>query len=175
MYYEKAKKLDPNNKDIEFNLRVANNRIVDKIESVPLIFFKRLWNGFYNMFSANMWAKVSIILLIITLILTIIYLLSNIRIIKKSFFIIGSLFLILTTMSFTLSYQNFHYSKNQAEAIVFEPTITIKSSPNRNSVDLFVIHEGTKVQIIDKVEQWYEIKIANGSVGWLPSSAIKQI
>ena len=63
----------------------------------------------------------------------------------------------------------------EKEAIVFTPTITVKSSPNPNSVDLFVIHEGAKVKIKDQVGEWYEIRIANGSVGWLPSSAIRKI
>ena len=78
---------------------------------------------------------------------------------------------------FTLLTANQSYSRliNQHEAIVFSPTITVKSSPDEKSIDLFVIHEGTKVSIIDQIGNWYEIRIANGSVGWLQSGAIEKI
>jgi SH3-like domain-containing protein len=74
-----------------------------------------------------------------------------------------------------LASQKFTMEKNLKEAIVFAPTITVKSSPNENSVDLFVIHEGSKVQVIDKVGEWYKIRIANGSIGWLPLETVKAI
>ena len=175
LYYEKAKKLSPNDKDIEYNLGIANTRIVDKIEKVPQIIFKRWWNSFYNMFSANNWGIVAIVLFILTLVFFAIYLLSRARIIKKGFFILAVIFVLLSFSSFLLTYQKYYYSKNQKEAILFAPTMTVKSSPNRNSVDLFVIHEGTKIHVLDQVGEWIEIRIANGSVGWLPVSEIRYI
>ena len=175
LFYEKAKKLKPNDKDIQYNLNVANSRIIDNIESVPEIFLKTWWNNFYNMFSANGWARITIGLFIVFLMFVSIYFLSSNRIIKKLFFGIGVLFLLATLFSFALSYQKYYYSIEQKEAIVFQPTVTIKSSPNKNSVDLFVIHEGTKVYISDELDGWYEIKIANGSVGWLLKSTTKLI
>jgi len=175
LYYEKAKKLKPNDEDIRYNLNVANSRITDNIETVPDIFLKTWWNNFYNMFSANGWAKISIGLFILFLLFSTIYFLSGIRFIKKLFFIIGVISLFITLFSFALSYQKYHYSVAQKEAIIFEPTVTVKSSPNKNSVDLFVIHEGTKIYISDELDSWYEIRIANGSVGWLPKSSTQII
>jgi len=175
LYYEKAKKISPNDEDINYNLGIANSRIVDNIDSVPQIIFKRWWNQFYNMFSVNLWAKVAIGLFILTLVFAAIYLLGRTRFIKKIFFSLGFLFLLLSISSYFVSYQKYYYTNTHKEAILFAPTITVKSSPNRNSVDLFVIHEGSKVYILDQVGEWIEIRIANGSVGWLPISAIKHI
>ncbi|MCP4553385.1 MAG: tetratricopeptide repeat protein [Bacteroidetes bacterium] len=175
LHYEKAKKLKPNDADINYNLNVANTQIVDNIEDFPELFFKNWWNSFYNMFSANGWAKLTIGFFILTLIFISIYLLSNVRFIKKIFFIFGGLLLLVTLFSFTLSYQKYYYSVEQKEAIVFEATVTIKSSPNANSVDLFVIHEGTKVFISDELDDWYEIRIANGSIGWLQKKSTQLI
>jgi hypothetical protein len=90
-------------------------------------------------------------------------------------FFSGLFVLFITIVSFSVSarkYHNFHHHK---EAIVFTPTITVKSSPNPNSVDLFVIHEGSKVFVRDQVGEWCEIRIANGSVGWLPASSLRKI
>jgi len=102
-------------------------------------------------------------------------LLSKILIIRKSAFYSGLIILFIALITFGVSYQKYNILKTQKEAIVFTPTITVKSSPNQNSVDLFVVHEGSKVKIIEKVGGWCEIKIANGSVGWLPATSLKSI
>lgn len=177
LFYERAKKLNPSDEDINYNLGLANSRIIDNHEQVPDIIFKKWWNSFYNLFSVNLWAKIAIFLFIATLFLFGIYLLSNTRFIKKLFFFISLFLFVSTAISFTLALQKYYYSNEHKEAIVFTPTITVKSSPNQNSVDLFVIHEGTKLYITDEleVEGWLEIRIANGSVGWLPRSSVVQI
>lgn len=175
LYYEKAKKLDPNNEDIEFNLGVTNSKIVDKIEPVPELFFKTWWRSFYNMFSANTWAIISVVSFMVFFILLAFYLLSRITPIRKLAFFSGLFVLFITVFTFFISYQKYHNFHHEKYAIVFTPTITVKSSPNPNSVDLFVIHEGAKVQIKDNVGSWVEIRIANGSVGWLPAETLQKI
>ncbi|MBE0655102.1 MAG: tetratricopeptide repeat protein [Bacteroidales bacterium] len=175
LYYEKALKLKPNDEDIRFNLEVANTKIVDKIEPVPELFYKVWWRSFYNLFTANTWAKISSGGFILFIVLLSFYLLSQRIRIRKLAFFTGLVILFFTIFAFGVSYQKYHHLLNKKEAIVFTPTITVKSSPNPNSVDLFVIHEGAKVQLKDKVGDWYEIRIANGSVGWLPVSALQSI
>ncbi len=175
LFYEKALKLKPNDEDIRYNLDVANGKIVDKIEPVPELFYKRWWRSFYNMFSADTWAKVSVGGFILFIILLSFYLLSKLIRIRKIAFFSGLVVLVITLFTFAVSLQKYHHLTHDREAIVFTPTITVKSSPNPNSVDLFVIHEGSKVEIRDQVGSWYEIRIANGSVGWLPESALKTI
>lgn len=175
LYYEKARKLKPNDEDIEFNLKVAKTKIVDKIEPVPELFFWQWWRSIYNVFNADTWAKIGVGGFILFFILLAFYLLSKQIFIRKSAFYTGVVVLIITLFTLAVGYQKYRLLKSDNEAIVFTPTITVKSSPNQNSVDLFVIHEGSKVKIIEKVGGWYEIKIANGSVGWLPASALKDI
>ena len=173
--YEKAKKLKPNDDDINFNLNVANTKIVDKIEPVPELFLKQWWRAVYNLFSADAWAKVSVFCLILFFVLMGFYLFSKLMLIRKTSFYAGIVLLFFAFFTFIVAYQKYHLLSSQQEAIIFTPTITIKSSPNPNSVDLFVLHEGSKVKIIEHVGEWSEIKIANGSVGWLPTEALKKI
>ena len=175
LFYERARRLAPNDDDIQFNLKIANSRIPDKIEKVPELFFKQWWNSFYNMFSVNNWAKITILMFVISLVFIGVFILSKQRRIKIINFWLGVLFFLVFVFSFSLSYQKYIYSQKHHEAIVFTPTITIKSSPNFNSVDLFVIHEGSKLIITDKVDDWFEIRIANGGVGWLLQSSVKII
>ncbi len=175
LYFEKAKKLDPNNADIQYNLTLANTMIPDKIEKVPVMFLKRWWNYFYDMFDANTWAILSLISLSVFVLLVGIFILSRGRDTRKISFFIGMLMLLATVAAFGLASQKSYYMQHHNEAIIFTPTITAKSSPTPNSVDLFVIHQGTKVRLLDEVDGWEKIKLQNGSIGWLPKQSMKKI
>ena len=87
-------------------------------------------------------------------------------------FFTSLILIIITTISFSISAKKSNYINSHNEGIIIKPTITIKSSPSSSSVDLFVLHEGSKVKILDNAGEWDKIKIANGSIGWLPSEAI---
>jgi tetratricopeptide (TPR) repeat protein len=175
LYYEKAHKLAPNDEDILYNLSICNSMIVDKIEKVPNLFYKQWWNYFYEMFNANSWAMLSLVIWSAFLVVLGFYILSKSRSSKKISFYLGVLLLVASVGSFGLASQKYYYTKENKEAIVFTPTITVKSSPTNSSVDLFVVHEGTKVRILDKVDNWNKIKIQDGSIGWLPADATKLI
>jgi hypothetical protein len=149
--------------------------IVDKIEQVPEMFYKKWWNYFYNAFSEDTWTMLSLVSWIILLFFIGLFLITKTRSIKKLAFYLGLLFLLITIGTFGLSSQKYYYTKENKEAIIFTPTVTAKSSPTQSAVDLFVIHEGTKVQIMDEVQAWVKIKIRNGSIGWLPGDSVKRI
>ncbi len=175
LYYEKALKLSPNDEDIKYNLSITNSMIVDKIENVPQLFYKQWWNYFYDLYSTNTWAIISILIWILFLISLGVFLLSRSRSKKKFVFYITVLIFIAALGSFGFASQKYYFSKENKEAIIFTPTITVKSSPTKNSVDLFVVHEGTKVKIIDKLDNWNKVKIKDGSIGWLPSDSMELI
>ncbi len=175
LYYEKAKKLSPNDPDILYNLNRANSMIVDKIDKVPELFLKRWWNYFYNLFDADTWAVLSLISFAFLVLMVGIFVLSQKRKTRKISFFIGLIFVLFTFVSFGLASQRTYYTQRHNEAIVFTPAVTVKSSPSANSVDLFVVHEGTKIKIMDVVDHWVKIKIQNGSIGWLPQSSLRKI
>ena len=173
--YEKARKLAPADDNILFNLSIANNRIVDKIETVPEAFYARWWKSLVYAFSLDAWGWISLTVFGLTILMLLVFLLSNIVWLRKASFWSGIIFLILFGVSFLLARQKHTSFSRDHQAIVFTPTVTIKSSPTDSSIDLFVIHEGTKVQLTDHVGDWYEITIANGSVGWLKEEDIRKI
>lgn len=175
LFYERALKLAPTDPDISHNLSIANSRIIDKIEPVPQLFFKNWWETFYKMFSADWWAIISLIFLALFLTLLFTFIISENQSMRKISFFSGILILLIMIGTFGMASQKYYYTKSINEAIVFTPTITVKSSPSASSVDLFVLHEGTKVSLLDEVDGWKEIKIANGSVGWMPSESLKGI
>ncbi len=175
LYFEKAKKLEPNDEDINFNLKIANNRIVDKIENVPELFYIQWWNTLIYALTVDQWGLLSAIFFTMLLLMALIFLLSRVIWLKKIAFWFGVLFLTSSVSTYALANQKFNSFKNDNEAIVFTPTVTVKSSPTESSIDLFVIHEGTKVLLLDNVGTWYEISIANGSVGWIKADDIEKI
>jgi tetratricopeptide (TPR) repeat protein len=175
VYYEKALKINPSDEDILHNLNIANSMITDKIEVIPQLFFRVWWSTFYTMLSADTWAWISVIVFIFTLIAAFIYLTAYNVFLRKVSFFLGLLLLFVSVGSFGLASQKYYYTQQTNEAIVFIPTITVKSSPTDSSVDLFVLHEGTKVTLLDHAGGWQKIRIANGSVGWLPEDVLKGI
>lgn len=166
-YYEKAKKLNPSDEDLNFNLKVANSIIVDKIDVIPELFIKKWSNGFIGIFNADAWAKLTVASFILFFMLLLLYLFSNTIILRKFAFWLSILFLASSILTYAFAKHQFNEMNKVKEAIVFTPTVSIKSSPDQGSVDLFVIHEGLKVKITDQVNDWYEIRIPNGSKGWI--------
>lgn len=169
--YEKALKIDPNNEEIKQNLAIVNSLITDKIEPLPVFFMTKWWKNTGNKLSANGWATTSLILFGLILFALFIYFTTRTKGIKKSMFFTGLLLILLFVCSVIFASQKYIYLNQHNEAIVMTPTITVKSSPSSSGVDLFVLHEGTKVEILDKADSWDKIRIADGSVGWMPSSS----
>lgn len=172
LYYEKALKIEPDNEDVKQNLAIANALITDKIEPVPEFFLKKVWKNIGNKFSANNWATISLVMIALVLITLFFYLTARTKGLKKSMFFIVILLIITCLCSIIFASQKHSYMNEHNEAIVMMPTITVKSSPSSSGTDLFVLHEGTKVRIMDRADDWNKIKIADGSVGWLPSTSI---
>jgi tetratricopeptide (TPR) repeat protein len=175
LYYEKAAKLSPGNEDITYNLNLANSRIVDKIEPVPELFYTTWWKEVKNLLKTDNWARLGILLSIAFWLLVLLFFISRAIILKKISFWAGIVILLLASLSILIANQKYNDEVYDREGIIFTPTITVKSSPNENSVDLFVIHEGTKVSLTDEVEGWVEIKIADGSQGWVRSNTYRLI
>ncbi len=175
LYYERAKLLDPSNEDIDFNLNLAQQQTVDKIESLPEFFLSRWIRSLINSFSSNTWALISMISFVLFLVLFSLFLFIRIMLVKKLSFFVGVLMFLVATVSFVFSHQQKQAITNREHAIVFAPTVTVKSSPDKTSTDLFILHEGTKIKITDEQDNWREIKLSDGKVGWLPVETMKVI
>lgn len=173
--YERAKRLLPNNKDIEYNLAIANQQITDKIDKVPEFFLKTWLKTFRGIFSTNTWAIVSIVSFVLFLALAFVFFFTVSYQTKRLSFWLGILAFVLSVNSFIFSYQTKKDLTERNTAIIFEPVINVKSSPSDNGTDIFVIHEGTKVTITQESGDWVEIKLANGNKGWIKRDLLEII
>lgn len=165
--YEKALKLDPSNDDVKNNLAIANLAIVDKIEPVPESFIVKGWKGMRAWLSGDHWAWCSIVAFALLLACLYLFLRSRKIGMRKLGFFAGILFFLVFVLSVVFAMQLKQSAERQDQAIVMTPTVMVKSSPSDTSVDLFVLHEGSKISILETVDGWSKIRIANGSVGWM--------
>jgi len=175
LWYERAKRLDPGNEDISFNLNVANSKITDKIEPLPEFFLKRWLKTVTNLFSMDFWAVSGIAFIVVALLFFSLYLASRVLLLRKLGFWAGFSTLLFSIVFLLFAWFSYRSLKSDQSAIIINPTVTVKSSPDEKSTDIFVIHEGCKIQLIDHIGNWHEIRIANGSVGWVEQGNFEKI
>lgn len=173
--FERAKLLAPDDEDIEFNLQVANQHVVDSIQELPGLFIVRWWNSLVNSHTTDTWAVFSIVGFVLFLCMLGLYFFARSGDIRRISFWAGCVLLILTIFSWSFAAQQKSRLVNHSYAIVMQPTVTVKSSPSEKGTNLFVIHEGLKVRITDKLGDWVEIRLADGNKGWLLTESIERI
>jgi tetratricopeptide (TPR) repeat protein len=173
--FERAKVLAPDDEDIEFNLLVVNQKVVDSIQELPGIFIVRWWNALVNSQTTDTWATLSILGFIIFLVLLGLYFFAKTGDIKRVSFWAGCFLLVFTIFTWSFAAKQKSRLINHNYAIVMQPTVTVKSSPSEKGTNLFVIHEGLKVKITDKLGDWVEIRLADGNKGWLLTESVERI
>jgi len=173
--YERSLKLNPGKEDTQFNLRVANASIVDQITPIPLIFYKRWWNGIYSLLSNDGWALAGVLFLSFAMVGLGVFVVFRSVKTKKTALGFSLLLLLLAVISILAARATYYQSFVSEEAIVMVSRTSVRSSPSADSPDLFFIHEGTKGRLTGELGEWYEIRLANGNTGWIQKTAIEVI
>ena len=174
--YERALKLDPSYSDARFNLEYANGFVQDKIEPVPEFILKSIARKLCYVLGSDAWAVLFLVFLAAALAMAVMFLLSSSVGRRRTGFYCGIVFLLLSLASLGFSlWQRSDYMDSD-DAIVTAPVSAVKSSPGDGSAkDLFVIHEGTKVKVLDEVGGWKNISLADGRQGWMMSRDMEVI
>lgn len=170
--YERAKKLSPDDEDINFNIKVASLKVVDKMETVPEIFYKRWLKDVALTFTADAWTKIFLGCVWMLFAFLAVYVVTQSASLKKMSLAIVLFFLISTITVFLISQKSYAMTFVDQQAIIKTASVYVKSSPDERGSDQFIIHEGTKVDVLDELGEWKKIRIANGSIGWLKENEI---
>lgn len=174
--YERARLLSPGDPDINYNLDFARSKTIDKIPASDEMFYVTGYRSLVNIMNVDSWAKTGVIAITVALVLVLVYLFSPTVILRKIGFFAGILFVIVFLLSNIFAYQQKQAMERKTGAIVVSPTVNVKSTPSKTSTDVFVIHEGTRVDITDKtMEQWRAIQLGDGRKGWILASQIEEI
>jgi len=174
-YYEKALILNPLNTDAFNNLEFAKRMTIDNIEELPKTFLQRLEINYIQKFSYNQWAKFAVGFSVLFAILFLLFFFANASNKKRVYFLISviSLFFLIVTTS--ISYNQYNKAQNKKHGIIFAPKVLVKNAPTINSDEVFTLHEGTKITILDAVDNWYKIVLADGKIGWISSENLKEL
>lgn len=176
LWFERASQLDPSDEDIRFNLSMARSKTVDRIIPRHEIFFVSAWKTLMHSRSVSEWAYCAIAAFVCMLVLVALYLYCSSLLLRKSGFFGAIAMLFLCVLFNILAYNLRNYNNTHTAGIIMEPAVTVKSTPTQSGTDLFVIHEGTRVDIKDNsMRDWAEIQIADGKVGWIETKTFETI
>lgn len=175
LYYERAVKLDPSHADAEHNLEIVRQLTLDKIDSVPDFILVSWFRNLRRGCSADTWAWITLGLLLVTGILLTLFRNGASSALRKVSFILACVTLLPTVFTFVFSLQQKRALTRHDSAIVTSPVCSVKSSPAEGGTTVFVLHEGTKVTLLDNVGDFSKIEIADGRQGWAPASTFETI
>lgn len=176
LWFERAAQLDPSDDDIRFNLAMARNKTVDRIIPRHEMFFVSAWKTLMHSQSVSEWAYWAICSFALALFLVGLYIYSSRVGLRKVGFFGAILATILCAVFNVMAYNLRQYNNTHTAGIIMEPAVTVRSTPTKSGTDLFVIHEGTRVEIRDNsMRDWAEIQIADGKVGWIERSVYEAL
>ena len=176
LFYERALKEDPSDKDIRYNLEFARGMTQDRIEDVPEFILKTWIKKATYLFSSDLWAVLSILFFAGALALLLLFLLGSSSGARRTGFFTGIAALLIAVFCFASASSQRADASRKDEAIVMRPVSSVKSSPSSDSAkDLFILHEGTKVKILDEVDLWMNIELSDGRQGWIATKDIEII
>jgi tetratricopeptide (TPR) repeat protein len=173
--YERAKKMSPNDEDINYNLDLARRQIVDNIVTLPEPGFLGWGRQLISQLTANEWGVLSIITFFIFLILFGLFLFSRTIQLKRVSFWLAALAFICSSITFTFGSSLRNRLLHHNSAVITERSLRVKGSPSETGTELFIIHEGLTVQLTDKLGDWVEIRLPDGNKGWVKESTLIRI
>ena len=175
LYYNRALRLAPGDADIRYNLDVANTFTKDKIAVVPEFFLKGWVRSVRMSLGCTAWSVVSLAALALLFALVLLYLLAGRLAWRKAGFYGTLAMLLVFVASTSFAVTERRELLDSTEAVVMSSSVSVKSSPDKASTDLFVLHEGTKVRTVSELGDWREIVIADGKKGWVEARTIETI
>ena len=174
--YERALLLSPGDEDIRFNLQMARSKTIDKITPESEMFFVTWYRSLVNLMNVDHWANLSLFSLFVALMLALVYLFANALWMRKVGFFGGILFIFFFLVSNLFAWQQQRVLQYRTGAIIMKSSVPVKSTPSKGGTDLFILHEGTRVDITDDtMKGWREVRLADGKRGWVEVSQIEVI
>lgn len=173
--YERAKKLSPFDEDLKFNLKLANQRTLDKVEPLPQLFLEEWWDNLTSMHSERTWGIRSIVSFLIFLFFAGVFITSNKLFTKQLGFWLSILFISFSVFSFFIAKSSYSNITGQNTAVILATSAEVKNSPTDIGKKLFILHEGTKVLAPESKDEWVKIELTPEKVGWVKRSSLEFI
>lgn len=167
LYYEKALRLDPHNADVLYNLSVVREQCIDRIEPIPQFFVTQWIQKTYRMLSPDIWSLLSLVFLPLSLTFVMLFVYAGPVELRKASFVLAVFIFLLFVTSWGLPDSQKKEAVRADMAIVMSAVSSVKSAPGMQGKDLLVLHEGTKVRVLEEAGEWARIELEDGRQGWL--------
>ena len=174
-YYEKALQLNPNNEEVKNNLVYAKRLALDTIEELPKTLFQKINKNYLQLLSYNQWSFLLVVFSFLGCFFFLMYYLVKRSSSKRLFFILSASCFLLFISSFFITYNQYQYAKNNKPAIIFAEKTEIRNAPTLNADEVIEIHEGTKVMVLDAIDNWKKIVLADGKEGWMIEDDLREL
>jgi len=171
--YEKALLLSPNDKEIKNNLTYARNMTLDAIEVMPETGLSKIYKAITGIMTFDQWSYTAVLFMFLFVLLYIAFYYFKYATKKRIAFIGSIVSLFISVMAVVFAFVQYNDFTADQPAIVFDSEVQIKAEPNKRSEPIFILHEGTKVNVLDELNEWKKIKIVDGKSGWVTSESIK--
>ena len=174
-YFEKAKQLQPTDEDINVNSSFAQNMAIDAVEVLPKSQVTQLKDSIIELFSQEGWAYFIVLLAWLLVLFWGLYLWNKIPFIKRTFFVFSLVLALFLIGSLFIAVIKSANTADTTYGILFNEKMEVWAEPNSRAEVLFLLHEGTKVQMLDELQDWQKIRIANGSEGWIKNAKVRSL
>ncbi|MDG1260219.1 MAG: tetratricopeptide repeat protein [Flavobacteriales bacterium] len=175
LYYERAKKINPTDADLLANLAIANSKIKDRIEELPNLGVEDAWGIVTATKRLTLWTYLTLILTFVGLALAAWGLWSSKKNAKRILFVLGCFVILVSFLGYGLARSTYNNILKNTTGIILAPKVDVKTGPNSGEKDAFLLHEGTKVNVLQETEGWVEIKLANGNIGWVLKETLELV
>lgn len=175
LFFEKAQKITGYREDIEHNLALAREQIPDRVEAETPSLLTKWWNTAIRYFSASTWGTLSIMLLWVITFAVAGFLFLSVPWLQRLSLFTGILGLVLCIGTVILTVERHQYKTETHQGVIFAPSVYVKSAPDKDSKDLFILHGGTKVALGDELDNWIKVKLADDKKGWIRTKSLKMI
>ena len=175
LYYERALKLDPSYEDAQVNLAIAREYTMDRIDEVPEFILLTWIKAFRDTVSSDAWAWIALVLFLVTAVMVLLFRFGGSPALRKTAFALAVAALLMTIISAVFAFNLRSGLESDGEAVVTVPVSSVKSSPGSTDQSLFILHEGTKVAVMDSLGEWFRIELSDGRQGWLEAEDVEII
>jgi len=175
LYYEKALKEDPGMANAAYNLNYVSRYREDQLENVPELFIRTWVRTLVRSLNSTEWAVISGLLFLLTLFALIVYIFTRNLTLRKTGFFTAAGTLLLFVFALLAGIRQYQREQHPEEAIIVSPSAIVRSTPNSSGNDLFILHEGTKVHLLKSLNDWQNIRISDGRVGWVEKGTMEDI
>ena len=175
LYYERSLKIDPNDSDVITNLEIAKLSTLDKIDVVPEFILTTFIKSIRDNFSCNIWAYLALIFFVVTLLFLLGFKFASSTKRRKLSFAMACFTLLLSISAVLFSTSLMIKANSNEFAIITTPVSNVKSAPNSTGNNLFILHDGAKVEILEEAGTWNKIELTDGRQGWTLSSDMEII